>query len=37
MGRQLLRHGDVIDNRYTITGPFIGEGSFSEARHALHA
>jgi hypothetical protein len=32
MGKQLLKPGDVVDNRYKITGPFIGEGSFSEAR-----
>ena len=36
MGR-LLKEDEVVGGRYRITGPFIGEGSFAEARAAAAA
>jgi hypothetical protein len=39
MGKQLVKASDIVGGRYKITGPFLGEGSFSEARdtHARRA
>jgi hypothetical protein len=37
MGKQLAKPGDWVVDRYKITGPFIGEGSFSEARLRLRS